>query len=64
MNSAMPFPWLANVLFLVLAEADLIDDFRDFQKPDLLAFLDYDCDLVSTKPGAAADWNWVYEPWA
>ena len=54
-------PLLPIFFFTLAARADLIDDFRDFEKPDLPAFLDYDCDLVSTKPGAAADWNRVYE---
>ena len=38
-----------------------LDTLQEFEKPDLPAFLDYDCDLVGTRPGAVADWNWVYK---
>ncbi|CAE7220896.1 unnamed protein product [Symbiodinium sp. CCMP2592] len=57
-------PWLlcglASIWTTATGEID-IDEFKSFEKPDLPAFLDYDCDLVGTKPGAVVDWNSVYQ---
>eukprot|EP00440_Ansanella_granifera_P029618 gb/GFBE01032170.1/.p1 GENE.gb/GFBE01032170.1/~~gb/GFBE01032170.1/.p1 ORF type:complete len:688 (+),score=100.97 gb/GFBE01032170.1/:1-2064(+) len=49
-------PCLATVLAALCEELDVESDERV-----LSPFLDYDCDLVNTIPGAAADWNSVFE---
>eukprot|EP00434_Breviolum_minutum_P019095 symbB.v1.2.016833.t1/scaffold1278.1/size127201/2 len=53
---------LLSVVCIVLAAGESIDLGLSLvvERDELPPFLDYDCDLVHTIPGAAADWNVIY----